>query len=815
MSDNRPVGHNRRVSGEGKSVGRRGDGLGGKRAGGSGGYFGSGNDGPKRSGGGRSPLTIVLLLILLLFGGRAGIGNIVGTLLGGSSQSSSAESPNDTGGSNQQSNTNSSGTGSVQNTTGTGLDLGSLISLFGSTNAQSMTGSYTAWDVAPDNRAKLDTSVASTARSKFYTPKTGDSVTVMVYMLGTDLESRHGMASSDLAEMAKADLPDNIHLIVYTGGTNSWKNSIISNRVNQIYRVQNGGLTKLHEESSRSMTDPNTLTDFINYCKTNYPANRNQLIFWDHGGGSVTGFGYDEKYSQTGAMNLSEIKSAVGKTNVKFDFIGFDACLMATAETALALSDYADYMIASEETEPGTGWYYTNWLNDLSKDTSVSTLELGKKLIDDFIDVSAVQARGQSTTLSLVDLAELKAVIPESLKQFAQSTGDLIQNKEYARVANARNISREFAASSKIDQVDLVSLASHIGTEEAKALANDILGTVKYNRTSQNMANSYGLSIYFPSKKLNRVDTMTDTYEEIGMDDEYSRVIKQYATLEASGQVSSGQSQSPLPTLLGESGGGGGSDLLTQLLSGVINGEITSITGLDAGNIDFILDRTLPEEEVAGIVSKNSLDAGKLKWQYKGDTEVLSLPEEEWSKIAKMDFVTFVNDGEGYIDMGEDNVFDFDSDGDLMADTTKAWLSIDGQPVAYYHISTLADGEDYITLGRVPVLLNETRADLIIVFDKEHPDGHIVGARTDYREGETDTVAKSTSELEKGDVIDFIADYYTYEGEYVDGYRIGEQLVVGSDYPSVGYHTISERIFITYKIQDLFGATYWMPMIER
>lgn len=816
MSDNRPVGHNRRVSGQGKSVGRRGDGLGSGSVGGGGGYFGSGGDGPKRSGGGgRSPLMIIILLVMIVLGGRAGIGNVLSAFLGGGT---GITGNSDSTGSSGTAGSFGTGGGSSSSTTATGMDLGGLISLFGSTGAQSMSGTSQSWDVAPDNRGKLDTSVASGARAKFYTPKQGDSVTIMVYMLGTDLESKHGMASNDLTEMAKANLSDDINLIVYTGGTNTWKNSIISNQKNQIYRVKNGGLQKLYEENARPMTDPGTLTDFINYCKSSFPADRNQLIFWDHGGGSVTGFGYDEKYAQSGAMDLSEIKSAVGKTNMKFDFIGFDACLMATTETALALSDYADYMIASEETEPGTGWYYTNWLNDLSKDTSIDTLNLGKKLIDDFIDVSAVQARGQSTTLSLVDLAELRAVIPNSLKQFAQSTGDLIQKKEYAKVADARNVSREFARSSQIDQVDLVSLASHIGTNEAKTLASDILGTVKYNRTSQNMANSYGLSIYFPSKKLSKVDTMTNTYEEIGMDDEYSRVIKQYATLEASGQVSSGSgtNASPLPTLLGNGGGsGGGSDLLGQLLSGMIGSEITSITGLDISNIGFITDRAISDEDVASIVNKNQLDASKLKWTYRGDTELLMLSEEDWSKISKLDFATFVNDGSGYIDLGEDNVFDFDSDGNLISDTSAAWFSIDRQPVAYYHIDTIQDGDDYITVGRVPVLLNGTRSDLIIVFDQEYPDGHIVGARADYKEGETDTIAKSTTELSEGDVIDFVADYYTYDGQYNDSYRIGEQLIVGSQAPDVGYYTLSERLLITYKIVDHFGATYWMPALER
>ena len=32
----------------------------------------------------------------------------------------------------------------------------------------------------------------------------------------------------------------------------------------------------------------------------------------------------------------------------------------------MVLEPYADYMIASEETEPGIGWYYTGWLTALS-----------------------------------------------------------------------------------------------------------------------------------------------------------------------------------------------------------------------------------------------------------------------------------------------------------------------------------------------------------------------------------------------------------------------------------------------------------------
>ncbi len=39
------------------------------------------------------------------------------------------------------------------------------------------------------------------------------------------------------------------------------------------------------------MTDPGTLAGYIRWCAENYPASRYELILWDHGGGSVSGYG--------------------------------------------------------------------------------------------------------------------------------------------------------------------------------------------------------------------------------------------------------------------------------------------------------------------------------------------------------------------------------------------------------------------------------------------------------------------------------------------------------------------------------------------
>ena len=270
-------------------------------------------------------------------------------------------------------------------------------------------------------------------------------------------------------------------------------------------------------------------------------------------------------------MSLAGINKALKDGGVTFDFVGFDTCLMATVENALVVSNYADYLVASEETEPGVGWYYTDWLSELGKNTSMETINIGKNIIDSFTSTCAQTCPGQKTTLSITDLAELSQTVPTELADFSKSTSEMIKNDDYKTVSNARGNTREFAASSKIDQVDLVDFANRVGTDDAKDLVTALKSAIKYNRTSSNMTNSYGLSIYFPYKKTNKVDSMVNTYEDIGMDKEYAKCIQSFASMEVAGQVAAGGSQTPMPSLFGELSGSGNSDasaeMITQLLT--------------------------------------------------------------------------------------------------------------------------------------------------------------------------------------------------------------------------------------------------------
>ena len=759
---------------------------------------------------------------------------------------------------------------------GSGLDLSEFAGLFSSGFSDSAAGVSGGWADGKGNSGVLNTSVSPEARERYTSIRGGgkDTVTIMVYMCGTDLESRSGMATSDLSEMARASLSDNVNLLVYTGGCTRWKNNIVQADRNQIFRVRGGGLEKLVDNDGRKpMTDPDTLSSFIRWCAKNFPANRNMLIFWDHGGGSASGFGYDEKYKNSGSMDLAEINQAISDSGETFDFIGFDACLMATAETAISLSRYADYMIASEETEPGMGWYYTNWLGALSDNTSISTVMLGKQIIDDFVDVSAQKCRGQSTTLSLVDLAEFQETFPGAFSAFAKDTSKMMEQAEYAEVSGARSETREFAPSTKIDQVDLVNLAQNLGTEEGQALTEVLLGAVKYNRTSKDMTNSYGLSIFFPSRRLSYVDSMVKTYKALGVDEDYTRCIQQAATMQASGQAVSGGTSSPfgmLEQLLGGSGsystgssgssygslfggsgssygsgystgssgssygslfggsgssygssystgssGSSGSDML-DLISSLLGGEVSGLSGLDSGNTGFFSGSGLSGKQIVDSLEGNLFDPAALVWDTSTGQHLLHLPQSQWEMVSQLDLNLFYDDGEGLVNMGLDNPLHFTETGDLIGESSGAWISINDQPVAYFHVGTTVDNDGSTTIiGRVPCYLNGERANLILVFDDENPKGYVAGARTDYREGETDTLAKGMLPLQVGDVLDFVCDYYTYDGEYDDSYYLGEQMVVETA-PVISSTWLDEgSLVITYRFTDLYGQDYWTePFVQ-
>ena len=156
-----------------------------------------------------------------------------------------------------------------------------------------------------------------------------------------------------------------------------------------------------------------------------------------------------------------------------------------------------------------------------------------------------------------------------------------------------------------------------------------------------------------------------------------------------------------------------------------------------------------------------------------------------------------------------DTVYDFDDYGNLLAPAELTWIAVNEQPVAYYHESTYDDGTHYTIQGHIPVLYNGDRAELVVVFSDTDPYGSVVGVRRIYKDGETDTAAKTMDTVVSGDVIDFICDYYSYDGEYLDSYMLGEQLVVSGELQISDVYVDADAANLTYLFTDIYNQHYW------
>ena len=173
--------------------------------------------------------------------------------------------------------------------------------------------------------------------------------------------------------------------------------------------------------------------------------------------------------------------------------------------------------------------------------------------------------------------------------------------------------------------------------------------------------------------------------------------------------------------------------------------------------------------------------------------------------------------------MGLDCVYEFDEQGNLIADNGRQWLAINNVAVPYYHLDTIDDGTNYTIMGRVPCLINDSLSNLIIVFDNEHPTGYVAGACTDYKkDDDVDVVAKNMTELAQGDTIIYVCDFYRYDGTYEDSYRKGAPVVITdpadlSKDLAVGDLEFldDERTVMTYKFTDIYGTEYWTEPLNK
>ena len=220
--------------------------------------------------------------------------------------------------------------------------------------------------------------------------------------------------------------------------------------------------------------------------------------------------------------------------------------------------------------------------------------------------------------------------------------------------------------------------------------------------------------------------------------------------------------------------------------------------------------------EAAGYVAKNCLDKNNLVWQENSSGQkCIKMSEGQWSLVNTADKSLLYKVGDGYLDLGLDNVFDFDADGNMIPNEENSWLALNGNTVAYYHTETLEKGNDeYSITGYVPVLLNGEPAKLLLTFDNNNEQGYVSGVQYEYDKDVTEAEAKIDTELKKGDKLTFTCDCYPIEGGDMTTYEIGEMKVDDPDSITITNKDLEQtKSVITYRFTDIYGEYYWTPAL--
>lgn len=273
--------------------------------------------------------------------------------------------------------------------------------------------------------------------------------------------------------------------------------------------ISSEGLELVDEQPSASMGEAETLADFLQFAKNNYPAEKTAVVFWNHGGGSVSGASFDELYGFD-SLTLDEMYTAFASVwepseeEQPLELVGFDTCLMATVDVAYTFSDLAHYLVASEETEPANGWYYSQWVGALADDPSMDGEELGRVICDAYYAGCEEVGTQDNTTLSLTDLTKVGPLLTaydtfgsEALAAACEDPGFFSQfGRVAAKSENYGGNTREQGYTNMVDLGHMARQSSDM-LGSAKDVLDALEDCVLYQVGGQYRTEATGLSCYY------------------------------------------------------------------------------------------------------------------------------------------------------------------------------------------------------------------------------------------------------------------------------------------------------------------------------
>ena len=561
------------------------------------------------------------------------------------------------------------------------------------------------------------------------------------YLCASDLETGGGFATIDLEEMLQVSLPENVNVVIQTGGAAAWQNDLMDPSKIQRWLFNSEGLTLLEESEIANMGDAQTLYEFLYFANENYPADKVAVTFWNHGGGSVSGAAFDENFGGD-SLNLVEMYQAFDAVwpadteNPALELVGFDTCLMATIDVAAVFQNFSKYLVGSEELEPGNGWLYSGWLGDLAENPAMNGEELGISICNTYYEgCEAVGTEGQ-TTLSVTDLTRLTPLL-EAYESFGEEMFVSAAQDPgfFAELGRAAAQSENYGGNTKeqgyTNMVDLGHLARQTAwmLPSAQGVSDALADCVVYQVNGPYRSEASGLSCYY-------------SYD---------------------GDIDNFNGYAVVGTGLA----------FKHLFAYGLTGELAD------GGDEYLA--SLDIQELPDILTINDTDweGAPLDLNDEG-TSFLTLGAEANDILAGIGFQLFYVDEENDAMMllGTDNDMTADWENGVFYDNFRGvWGAID-EHLVYMELSF--EGDDY-NLYSVPILLNGEEYNLKVVYDFIAEEWTILGASQGL--DDSGMASKEVRLLEEGDVITTIWKLASFSGDDdFEMYTVDELTVTADTY---------------------------------
>ncbi len=177
--------------------------------------------------------------------------------------------------------------------------------------------------------------------------------------------------------------------------------------------------TLISQSDSIDMGNPSELQDFINWGVRTFPAERYNLVIWNHGAGwrsvktrsqrppATRGVSYDDT-TNNHIDTIAFPGVVVHPEGKKWDLLSVDCSLMQMIEVLYEWRDTANYIVGSEESPPGEGYAYDLTMGKLTSNPDMDGRTLGVHYAD---DTSTRFANLYGITQSVVETARVASIV--------------------------------------------------------------------------------------------------------------------------------------------------------------------------------------------------------------------------------------------------------------------------------------------------------------------------------------------------------------------------------------------------------------------